>query len=265
VLLKAASGRSAVFLAHGLGGNLEEFSQLVRHIDPGHPIYGLRAKGTDGTEAPLDRIEDMAQYYLDSIEALQRHGPYFLIGYSLGGLVTLEIAQRLSAKKEKAALLAMLDSYPHMRYLSLGQTARLVARRMAWHAATASRLPLSQALSYILHPSARMSLSSKSIGGSSHSGDQKEMALSPATQRRRDADSLALARYRPRFYGGKVKFVKAEIASEFPANPVAVWSGLIGKFEVETVSGDHQGMLATHFESLAGLLSRYLREADNTL
>ena len=64
-----------------------------------------------------------------AIGKLQPRGPYVLVGYSLGGLVVLEMAQRLSANGEKVALLAMLDAYPQFRYLSLGQRLRLIARR----------------------------------------------------------------------------------------------------------------------------------------
>jgi thioesterase domain-containing protein len=265
VLLKAGSGWPPIFLAHGLGGELGEFSKLVSYIRSEHPIYGLKAKGTDGVETPLGRIEDMALYYLGSIETLQPHGPFFLVGYSLGGLVALEMAQRLSAKGEKIALLAMLDSYPHTHYMSRWQVARLLAHRTAWHAATAARLPLPQALSYIFHPSSRSNIAFKGDGGSSHAGAQDDVALSLATQQRRNSDYLALTRYRPCFYAGKVKFVKAETASEFPTNPVAVWSSLIEKLEVETTRGDHREILTKNFENLANVLSRYLREADNML
>jgi thioesterase domain-containing protein len=265
VLLKAGRARPPVFLAHGVGGRLGEFSQLVSYIQSDHPIYGLEAKGTDGLEAPLDRIEDMAQYYLESIKAVQPHGPYFLVGHSLGGLVVLEIAQRLSAEREKVALLAMLDSYPHMRYMSAGQVARLLARRVARHAARAARLPLPQAFVYIFHPSSRARLLSKNDRGSPHAGAQEEIILSRTIRQRRKSDALALRHYRPHFYGGEVKFVKAEIASEFPTDPVAVWSGRIEKLEVEIAPGDHQGILTTHFGNVADLLSRYLREADNSL
>jgi len=89
-------------------------------------------------EEPLDRIEDMAQYSLDAVRQVQPHGPYFLIGFSLGGLITLEMAQQLMAQGEKIGLLAMLDSYPNMRSLSLVQRTRL-ATRMAWRWA-ASRM-----------------------------------------------------------------------------------------------------------------------------
>ena len=46
----------------------------------------------------------------------------------------------------------------------------------------------------------------------------------------------------------------------FPDNPAAVWAKLANEFEVETVPGDHLGIMTTHFESLASVLSRFVRE-----
>ena len=77
----------------------------------------------------------------------------------------------------------------------------------------------------------------------------------------RDCAYQALKRYRPHYYSGKIKFVRAEISSDFPDDPVAVWANLAAEFEVETVPGDHLGILTTHFESLGSVLSRYLQEA----
>ena len=82
-------------------------------------------------------------------------------------------------------------------------------------------------------------------------------------QRARDSAYTALARYRPRFYSGTIKFVRAGVVSNFPDDPAAVWSSLAGKFQVETVPGDHLGILGTHFESLASVISRYLDEASS--
>jgi thioesterase domain-containing protein/acyl carrier protein len=234
VLLKAGDKKPPVFLAHGLGGTVMDFFQLVRCIESPHPIYGMQAMGLDGLDEPLDRIEDMAQFYLDAIRELQPYGPYLLVGFSLGGLVALEMAQRLSANGEKVALLAMLDGYPNIRYLSLGQQIRLATRqaKRRLHALGERR------------------------------GDAPDQpSFTPAMQRVRNSAELALTRYRPRFYPGKIKFVRAEISSRFPDNAVAVWAHLADKFEVETVPGDHLGMMATHFESLAAVLSRYLEEA----
>jgi hypothetical protein len=70
-----------------------------------------------------------------------------------------------------------------------------------------------------------------------------------------------LTRYQPRFYPGRIRFVRAAIPTDFPADPSAVWGHLAGKFEVETVPGDHLGIMTTHYEQLAGAISRYAEEA----
>jgi acetoacetyl-CoA synthetase len=115
-------------MAHVLGG-CASFSRLAKHIRTGHPIYGIQAKGVDGMEESFDRIEDMAQFYLDALNELQPQGPYSLIGYSFGGLVALEVAQRLSEDGRNVGLLARVDANPDPRYLSAGQRLRLSAQR----------------------------------------------------------------------------------------------------------------------------------------
>ena len=70
----------------------------------------------------------------------------------------------------------------------------------------------------------------------------------------------ALANYRPRTYGGKIKFVKSEGDTFFPGNPVPVWADLAPHLEVETVPGNHLDMVTTQFGSLAAVLTRYLQE-----
>jgi acetoacetyl-CoA synthetase len=237
VELKPGTERIPVFLAHGLGGSVMDFFQPVKYIQTKHPIYGLQAKGIDGVEEPFDRIEDMARFYLDAIRELQPQGPYFLIGFSLGGLVALEMAQQLSANGEKVGLLAMLDAYPYIRFLPFGQRVRLMVRQ------------------------ARRGLSIfRYLRGESYQ-PPAGVSFSPVMQRVRNRAYLALAHYRPRYYAGKTKFVRAGISTGFPEDPVAAWAGLIDRLEVETVPGDHLGIITTHFGSLAATLSRYLREA----
>jgi thioesterase domain-containing protein/acyl carrier protein len=238
VSLKPGLEKPPVFIAHGLGGSVIDFFQPVRHIQSEHAIYGMQARGIDGVDDPLDRIEDMAEFHLSAIRELQPHGPYLLIGYSLGGLVVLEMAQRLFAQGERVALLAMLDAYPHMRYLSLGQRTRLIARQTK-----------------------RGLRALGDFTGSASYQPPAGVSFTPAMQRVRDGAYLALTRYRPRFYPGTVRFVRAEISSGFPNDAAAVWTKLTDKFEVETVPGDHLGMIATHFDRLASVLSRYIDEA----
>lgn len=256
VLLKDGSATPPLFITHGLGGSVIDFFQVVKHIRAPHPIQGMQARGIDGTEEPFDRIEDMAQFYLDAIRQVQPHGPYLLAGYSLGGLVTLEMAQRLIADGEKVALLAMLDSYPDIRYLSLAQRAQLVTRLATRRAANAMKLPVGEALSLIIRPSRRRAVAPKVSYQL-----PVDVSLTPVMQRARECAYLALTRYKPRFYAGKIKFVRASVPTDFPADPAAVWAHLAEKFEVESVPGDHLGIMSTHYEKLASAISRYIEES----
>ncbi len=241
VQLKSGSGQPPVFIAHGLGGSVMDFYQIVKHIQTPHAIHGMQAKGIDGVEEPFDRIEDMARYSLDAVRQLQPHGPYFLIGFSLGGLVTLEMAQQLIAEGETIGLLAMLDSYPHVSQLTRGQRARL-STRQTWR---------------------RVARKLQWLGVSPPYQTTVEVSPSPALQHFRDISYLALERYQPRFYPGKINFVRAAIPTDFPADPVAVWSNLAQELELNTVPGDHLGIMTTHFESLASVISSYLRDATS--
>lgn len=260
VLLKAGTEEPAIFITHGMGGNVMDFYQVVKRIRSCHPIYGMQAKGIDGLEAPLESVEDMAEFFLDAVKQLQPQGPYLLIGYSLGGLVTLEMAQRLTEKGENVAMLAMLESYPHRNYLPYGQRLRLIMRLAGHHAATLIRLSPREALSYIVHPAERLVYISRDGGGSARNQPPLGASYMAAMLRMRDSGYRALKNYRPRFYPGAIKFVRAAISLRFPDDPVSIWGKLAEKCDVQTVPGDHTGIITNHYETLSAILSCFLEE-----
>lgn len=250
MLLKAGSENPPVFITHGLGGDVLGLADLVGKIESQHPIYGMQVRGIDGIDEPFTSIEERAQYYLDAIRQVQPRGPYFLVGYSLGGLVTLEMAQRLSARGEGIALLTLLDSYPDKKYLSTAQSALLSLRQNKRRAEN----KIARALSW-----------KRSQDPDSNDKIQRylqNLSIAHVAQRMKDADFAASRGYRPRFYCGKIRFVRAAISRYFPSNPTAVWAYLVQEFALETTPGDHVGMLTTHCKDLGALLSRHLREAD---
>lgn len=248
VLLKAGAEKPPVYIAHGLGSSVMELFHLVKHLEAGHPVYGLQAKGIDGVSTPFHSIEEKAQVYLAAIKQVQPSGPYFLIGYSLGGLVMFEMARRLSKKGERVGLLAMVDSYPHACRLSPAERVRLNTRVAQRRASTALRSAM-RVLGLAPGQPRNINVYGTPLHGS----------FAPAMQLVRDRTYSALKRYKPRFYAGAISFVRAEIGTTFPEDPVPVWERLAAEFHVETVPGDHLGMLTTHFESLASVLNRFLR------
>ena len=110
VAIQPAGSRPPFFCFHGAGGNVLIYRQLSAHLGSDQPLYGLQCQGLDGSCSPLTRIEDMAALYVKEIRRVQRHGPYFLGGYCMGGTLAFETAQQLHAAGEPIALLALFDT-----------------------------------------------------------------------------------------------------------------------------------------------------------
>ena len=251
VLLKPGTELPPVFIMHGLSGTAD-FFDLARQIRTNHPIYGIQAKLPLEAGQPVVRIEDMARHNLDAIKSIQLNGPYALIGYCFGGLVALEMAQCLSAETENVALLALLETYPYRRYLSPRQQLRLMLRRVKSHISRIERLPLSEALSYCSR-GFRSRLRLARMYGRRISSDYSRLPV-------KDRSFVALQRYRPQLYPGKINFVRAEVSSFLPSDPIEVWGSLAAELEVETVPGDHLDMITAQYQQLALILSQHLEQ-----
>jgi aspartate racemase len=116
-LLQPRGARRPLFCVPGVGGDVLNLMELARHLAPTQPLVGLRAPGADGNGEPMGRIEDLAAYYLDAIQAFQPEPPYCLGGFSFGGSVALEMAQRLHAQGKAVAFLGIIDhTLPPLRY-----------------------------------------------------------------------------------------------------------------------------------------------------
>jgi amino acid adenylation domain-containing protein len=110
--LRAAGARSPVFCLHPGGGTAWSYSGLLRYINRDFPVYGIQARGLAGPADLPATLDDMADDSLDRIRTVQPAGPYFLLGWSLGGVVAHAVAQRLEEQGDEVALLAILDGYP---------------------------------------------------------------------------------------------------------------------------------------------------------
>ncbi len=103
------------FLVAGMFGNVLNLRHLAHLVGADRRFYGLQARGLYGGEAPHATFEEAVDAYIEEIRSVQPHGPYFLGGFSGGGLTALEIAQKLTKIGEEVGLLAMLDTPLPMR------------------------------------------------------------------------------------------------------------------------------------------------------
>jgi thioesterase domain-containing protein len=252
VQLKSGTDAPCVFIAAGIGGDVMDLSVLVKSMSCCCTIYGFDTKEINETASLPNTIDGIANDYIESLHIVQSRGPYYLVGYSFGGLIMMEVARCLLAAGEVIALLVFLDTYPHQRFLPLKFWFAGVRRIANKHALVLMRLPAREVISYLWLRLRRFV-------------EQIRARYLDASQERSaggDRETLAFLRYRPRYYPGKIIFLGAEIPTGFvPADPIAIWSNLAESLEVHTIPGDHIGMTTTHTESLATELSLCIRRA----
>ncbi|WP_373270803.1 thioesterase domain-containing protein [Nostoc sp. T09] len=110
VTIQPAGSNPPFFCIHPIFGVIFPYYELAHHLGNNQPFYGLQSIGIDGKNAPLTSIEDMAAHYIEALRQVQPKGPYFLGGWSFGGVVAFEMAQQLQKSGDEVALLAMLDT-----------------------------------------------------------------------------------------------------------------------------------------------------------
>jgi thioesterase domain-containing protein len=262
-LLKDGNEAPPILIAHGLSGTVQ-VHKLAKHIQTDHPVYGIQAKGVDGKEEPFGRVEDMASYYVDELDEILAADSYILVGYSFGGLVALEVAQRLQEKGRKIPLLIFIDTYPHQRFTRFSTRSRWFLTRMYGHLSHMRHQSLREAWPYFLKGIKRRLYLSEAVletaapqtVSSAEDAHQQEIL-----HRVKECTFASYEKYNPRFYPGKIKFITTETKTFFPSDPATVWKHLAAEFEVEVVAGDHLNIVTTEFKSLAEALTRYIEKA----
>jgi thioesterase domain-containing protein/acyl carrier protein len=250
VLLKPGDDGAPLFIVHGIGGTVMELSALGRAIRITAPVYALQAQGLDGSQLPLESVDDMATLYLDHIRELQPEGPYRLSGYSFGGVVALEMARRLTDENQETALPILIDAYTHPDTWPRLSRLKMRVRRTLHIMQQYARAPKSKFVPAML---AR-------LGGAAHKDasarlrnwllDQNPDLPAPLV-RVREAGGLALARYVPRYYPGKIIFLKASRPDpEFPDDPERIWGPLVQAMDIHVVPGRHRTMISDHAAAL---------------
>ncbi|MEU2180723.1 amino acid adenylation domain-containing protein [Streptomyces thermolilacinus] len=110
--LRASGGEPPLFCVHAAAGLAWGYAGLTAPLGADRPVYGLQARGLDGTEALPVSLREMAADYLDHVRSVQPTGPYHLLGWSFGGVVAHEMAVQLEERGESVETLAILDAHP---------------------------------------------------------------------------------------------------------------------------------------------------------
>jgi thioesterase domain-containing protein len=222
IALQPQGTKPAFYFVHGMGGSVLRFRDLARNIPPDQPFYGIQARGLDGAEPVLNRVEEMVQVYLRDLRAFQPEGPYLLGGYSFGGYVALEMARQLLAEGEEVGALILVDTYLH-------------GQQSLWQ--RFSSLPFEQQKAYVANKLARYK-----------KGIKRRidfLFLPPAVKQVRRSCVVAEDSYQPQLYPGRITLFRASERGlrglEDSAGGWEQYAG--GGLEVHEFDGDHGNIL----------------------
>ncbi|MGB3402980.1 MAG: amino acid adenylation domain-containing protein [Microcoleaceae cyanobacterium] len=240
------------FLIHPVGGSVLSYLNLANNLGSDIGIYGLQAQGLDGKKPPLTRIEDMATDYLKALRTVQPNGSYFLGGWSMGGVIALEMAIQLQQQGEKVALLALMDSWipkPNIQdsknYLNntelLWQFTQDLGLRFGQKIVESfevlQSIPADEQLNFILQQAQVKGLLAP---------DLDFMDFQPVVEVFKH-NLQALQNYKPKTYSGKITFLKAkENLWENLSDSSLDWHQLSRQsLDIHPVDGNHYTMLSS--------------------
>jgi acetoacetyl-CoA synthetase len=267
VLLGENSGPQPLFMVHGIGGHVMELRSLLRAVDYPGPMYGVQARGVAGDVQPLRSVHEMARTYLEAIRALQPRGPYLIGGYSLGGLVALEMARTLLAEGERVLPLPLLDTLIETKYWRTSVWLQMLRYRLRVLYADirstgpreALRISVSRFMSLLEHVMRRYDSNVRRRFAMLYEDDEQ---LPPTLWAVKEAGIVAVAAYTPRFLDHKIHFFKPADGLHNWCDPATIWSPYVRSIEVTVVPGDHDSMMvAPDREALAEALTGFLRTA----
>jgi NADPH:quinone reductase-like Zn-dependent oxidoreductase/thioesterase domain-containing protein/NADP-dependent 3-hydroxy acid dehydrogenase YdfG/acyl carrier protein len=108
--LRADGSRPPLVLLPSLGGDIRCYADFVEELGDDQPVYAFRPRGADQALPPHQTMDEMIADYLAALRELLPTGPYYLGGWSTGGIFAVALAEGLESIGEEVAMLALFDT-----------------------------------------------------------------------------------------------------------------------------------------------------------
>ncbi|MEU1231974.1 amino acid adenylation domain-containing protein [Streptomyces sp. NPDC005828] len=104
VPVRTGGSRTPLVFVHPVGGDVLCYAELAELLGDDQPFYALQLP-----DAELTSVEAMAAHYTAAVREALPEGPYRLGGWSMGGIIALEMAAQLTAAGAEVELLTVID------------------------------------------------------------------------------------------------------------------------------------------------------------
>jgi len=250
-----------LFIVHGVFGNVLQLAPLAMQLRTDRPVIAIQARGVDPALEPHRTIAEMAQAYLEVVRGIQPNGPYSLAGYSFGGMVAFEMACRLRAAGEPVALMALLETDLHHRFLP-------VPHKLAYASVLAVRvlrkLCTMSPIDWRRYLSAKILKLRRTISPPPLEGFDWPLEDVPEELRRRYREMYAIGlrafhTFAPSLFDGHLHFFMTAGPRYNTCDPRPIWRRAAKSFEVIEIPGEHTTIMDTpNVPMLAAQLSACL-------
>ncbi|MFI9323547.1 amino acid adenylation domain-containing protein [Kitasatospora aureofaciens] len=257
VPVRAGGTRPPLFLVHPVGGDVLCYAGLGALLDPDQPVHALQYPDPE----PASTVAELAAHYADAITRRFPDGPYRLGGWSMGGVIALEIAALLTARGASVELVAAVDLLEPPGGAESRSDAALLARFARdlaglagrdWNPApaefepTGGRSPIEELLTRARQAAVLP--------------DEVDTATLDRLARRFLHLSRALAEHRPTPYRGRVRLLRAMDGAT--TDTTQQWLDLLGdRAEAVDLPGDHYSVMRPpYLHTLATELDKALND-----
>jgi amino acid adenylation domain-containing protein len=99
-----------IFVHPGIAG-AEAYLELAACLDKKQPFYAIDSYNLYSGNAPIKSIKKLAALYIKHLKRVIPNGPYYLGGWSLGGMLAHEMACQLTKRGQRVKMVYLLDSF----------------------------------------------------------------------------------------------------------------------------------------------------------
>ncbi|MCY7294921.1 amino acid adenylation domain-containing protein [Alteromonas sp. a30] len=260
VPLKNTGDDSPLFLVHPISGTVHSYSWLASKMPQNQPVFGMQV--VPELLADEVTIEQLAKQYVEALKSVQNKGPYYLAGWSLGGIIALEMARLLKKSGESVGMLTLIDSFlfeegddeNESTLMLIGQFANelLVSQGQAhmWHEEDAEGLTEEECLSAVAEK-----LLAEGVLESQEEFDRRWQQYRTFHQ--------AWTAYQPEAYYDRIRLILAGGgALSHRQSPIKAWNHVAkGGLSIDVFDGDHYSILTeVSGQKVADKLEASIRE-----
>ena len=110
ITLNAAGDAIPIFCIHPSGGEITAYLRLRSLLGDDQPLYAIQSRAAGITENEHTTLLAMATDYANLVQEHRAHGPYIVVGWSMGGVAAHAVAVELERRGERVALVGAIDS-----------------------------------------------------------------------------------------------------------------------------------------------------------